>query len=152
MKESSLRLFVNPASQNATTSRVLLEPPRAAAQPQKAQPSIVRLVVDVAEVTTPAKSPVQPVALEAAIIAALDIQPSSGERAAEAFRRKEYAVGELFARLSIVDALHLHRRLAVKDPSDPISIRFARLVAGRQTRLLNFLGDARRRAALARSR
>lgn len=95
--------------------------------------------------------PANGIALEDAIIAALDAPAAAGERPSEAFRRKEQAVGELFAALSIIDAHTLHKRLSLRDPKDPVASRFGRLMAERQERLLKFLGDARRRAAVARN-
>lgn len=127
--------------------------PRSAEQaPARATPgssTLVRLVK--AEVAKPAAAAVNGVALEAAIIAALDAPPAPDERPSETFRRKEVAVGELFAALSVMDAHHLYKRLSVRHADDPIAQRFGRLVTDRQDRLMNFLGDARRRAAIARS-
>lgn len=93
----------------------------------------------------------EPVKLEAEIIAELDRGPE-GERLATAFQRKEHALGALFAQLSIEEARVLHRRLTVPLANDPVAQRFAKLVVDRQRRLLAFLGDARRRHALARGR
>lgn len=88
---------------------------------------------------------------ETAIIELIDSK-FPGEIASEVFRRKEHALGAIFASLSITDAWQLHRRLTVSSPLDPIATRFGRLVADRRARLINFLGDARRRSALAAPR
>lgn len=92
------------------------------------------------------------VALEREIIAALDRQPDPGERIEFAFRRKEAELTTLFARLSIADARELNRRLTLQLDGDPIVSRFARMIAARRTRLMAFLADARRRAAICCTR
>ncbi|MFT3698128.1 MAG: hypothetical protein QM831_33615 [Kofleriaceae bacterium] len=91
------------------------------------------------------------VALEQDILSELD-RPQAGERFAVWFQRKEYAIGTLFAQLSVEDARVLHKRLAVPVAGDPIAERFAKLVVERQRRLLAFLGDARRRNARGTTR
>lgn len=147
MKDSSLRLFANAPSEPAAASRTQLEPRGVATR----RPALLSIAPSTEPVATETPT-VACVALEGAIIVALDAPADLNELASDAFRRKEYAVGELFAALSIVDAHLLHRRLSTKHPADPIATRFSRLVAERQARLLTFLGDARRRAMLARAR
>jgi hypothetical protein len=72
-----------------------------------------------------------------------------GETIEAGFRRKELELGELFATLAPLEARALHRRLAGPAAAeDPLATRFMRLVTERRARLLAFLGDARRRAAL----
>jgi hypothetical protein len=173
MKESSLRLYANsapPKSDGASSDRLSrpsnAEPTRSLSKlaPPKsdgalrdrlsrpsAEPSVSLSLVDEADDTSEETAykppPIQTISLEVAIIAALDAPANPDERASDAFRRKEYAIGQLFGALSIVDAHILHRRLSLRDAADPIATRFARLIVERQARLMNFLGDARRRAA-----
>jgi hypothetical protein len=66
-----------------------------------------------------------------------------------AFARKERELGEAFAALPILDQRALHARLSVVREGDLLAERFNRLTLERRTRLLAFLGDARRRAAQA---
>ncbi len=96
----------------------------------------------------PEREPALP-PLDAALIAVLDSGPVPGETIEVAFRRKECELAELFASLAADDALALHRRLASPRDGDPVATRFARLVVARRERLLGFLADARRRAAVA---
>ena len=77
--------------------------------------------------------------------------PATGT-ARGAFRFKEHALGAVFARLSPVQARALHHRLANPGDGDALAAAFARLVIDRRVRLLGFLADARRRAAIAEAR
>jgi hypothetical protein len=85
-----------------------------------------------------------PISLEHEIVSILDAYPDPGERLESAFRRKEHELGAVFARLSVMDARALHRRLTLTPPDDPIAARFARLIVERRERLLAFLADVRR--------
>ena len=71
-----------------------------------------------------------------------------GETIEAAYRRKEHELGEVFARLTPIEARELHRRLSNPAVGDVIATLFARLVAERRTRLLGFLAGARRRHAI----
>jgi hypothetical protein len=93
-----------------------------------------------------------PVSLEAEIAAVIDALPLPGEQLAAAFRRKELTLGDLFARLSVVEARELHRRFTRSVADDALAVRFNRLVSERRARLLAFLADARRREALQQAR
>ena len=84
---------------------------------------------------------------DARLIAILDVD--SGEPAYVAFARKERELGEAFAKLPILDQRALHTRLGTVRSGDLLAEKFNRLTADRRGRLLNFLGDARRRAARA---
>jgi hypothetical protein len=75
-----------------------------------------------------------------------------GEMAAAGYDRKEREIGKLFGTLGPVEAWTLHRRLANPLAEDPLATTFARMIPQRRLRLLAFLGDPKRRAALARSR
>lgn len=99
-------------------------------------------------VTTPDPRPVDPDPLDAELIDILDAQPRASETIEHVYRRKERELAERFAALSIVAAMTLHKRLASPRPDDALAQRFDRLVVERRARLLSFLGDARRRAAL----
>lgn len=88
-------------------------------------------------------------ASDAALLAILDAPLAPGETALAGFRRKEHALGNAFAALSIIEARALHLRLANPRAADALATRFARLTIERKNRLLTFLADARRRAALA---
>lgn len=87
------------------------------------------------------------VALESEILQAFD-RPIIGESMEVGYRRKERELMSTFAALSVLDAYELHRRLSVLVPDDPIARRFQRLIVPRRERLLAFLRDARRRAAI----
>ena len=76
-------------------------------------------------------------------------QDLSHEPAYVAFNRKEKQLGDAFAALSVFDQRALHARLSSARPGDLLGEKFNRLAPERRTRLLNFLGDARRRAAQA---
>lgn len=84
---------------------------------------------------------------DARLLAILDID--TDEPAQFALARKERELGEAFAALPILDQRALHTRLASVRSGDLLAEKFHRLTIDRRTRLLNFLGDARRRAARA---
>jgi len=75
--------------------------------------------------------------------------PVAGATLRDAFDHKEREIGEAFARLTPVEALVLHRRLANPVAGDELAAALGRLVVERRERLLSFLQGARRRAALA---
>jgi hypothetical protein len=143
MKEQGLRLFAE-----------AVVPPRKSTLP----PPRLTLVTPLVETTVEpaprvvARTSIARIAREHEIIAALDQGAAPGERTADAFRRKEHVVGNLFASLSVDDSRSLHRRLTNPTQEDPIAIRMNRLTPERKGRLIAFLGDARRRAALAKGR
>jgi len=101
------------------------------------------------EITTTSRAAVS---CEREILATLDQGAAAGERIADAFRRKEHALGNLFGSLSLNDARRLHERLTTPMPDDPIVVRMKRLTPERTARLIAFLADARRRAARAKGR
>ena len=82
-------------------------------------------------------------AYDAQLAAILDAELLSGEPALVGFARKERELGEAFAAMPVMDQRALHARLSALRPGDLLAAKFARLVA--------FLGDARRRAALSTS-
>ena len=71
-----------------------------------------------------------------------------GDTIAEHYRRKEHELGAVFATLSIAESRALHRRLAIAATGDELAAAFLRLTADRRVRLLAFLADVRRRAAV----
>jgi hypothetical protein len=89
-------------------------------------------------------------ARERAIVEALlrPIDPCDGHRLGN--ERKEQEVCALFAALPVLEAMELHRRLRIARAGDAVAAAFARLVVERRQRLLAFLGEAPRRAALGR--
>ena len=101
------------------------------------------------EPVVPAASTLQPShCVDREILAVFDSPPELGETIEAQHRRKERLLGELFARLSVIEARALHGRLSNPGNHDPIATRFARLIPERRTRLLVFLADARRREAI----
>ena len=83
---------------------------------------------------------------DARLLAILDRDHGSTP-ALVAFARKEKELGEAFAALPILDQRALHARLSRMQDGDKLAEKFNRLTPERRTRLLNFLNDARRRAA-----
>ena len=86
---------------------------------------------------------------DAALLAILAAPLRLGETAQLGFLRKEAELRAAFAALSVTDARALHVRLANPRPGDTLAEKFAGLVVERKQRLLVFLGDARRREAIA---
>ena len=70
-------------------------------------------------------------------------------KAREGYAQKEREIAAVFARMGVVESAALHKRLSCKLPGDALVEAFVRLVEDRRARLLAFLADARRRAALA---
>lgn len=89
------------------------------------------------------------VSLDDQLLALLDAPLAAYETALEGFARKERDVREVFASLGILESRALHLRLSNPRGDDTLATRFARLTVDRRVRLLTFLADARRRAALA---
>ncbi len=85
---------------------------------------------------------------DAKLLAILDAD-SSGEPTYVAFARKERELGDAFAQLPIFDQRALAIRLEAARPGDMLAEKFHRLTPDRRQRLLSFLNDARRRAALS---
>jgi hypothetical protein len=86
---------------------------------------------------------------EPELVTILQEERRSGERISDFFRRKEHALGALFARLPVVEARELYRRFANLAESDPLARLWTRMISERRDRLLAFLADARRREARA---
>ena len=89
---------------------------------------------------------------DARLIAILDAPLHDGEPAHVGFARKERELAAAFSTLPIFDQRALHARLSAPRQGDVLAAKFARLTQERRTRLLNFLADARRRAAVAKER
>ena len=70
------------------------------------------------------------------------------ESSSNGHARKEREIGRLFGSLSVMEAWTLHRRLANPQSDDAAATAFGRMIVERRNRLLAFLGDPRRRAAL----
>ncbi|MEO8550280.1 MAG: hypothetical protein ABI678_09905 [Kofleriaceae bacterium] len=90
-------------------------------------------------------------ARDARLLAILD-QDLGNEPAYVAFNKKEKQLGDAFAALPVFDQRALQVRLSSVRPGDLLAEKFNRLAPERRTRLLNFLGDARRRAARSAAR
>ena len=93
--------------------------------------------------------PPLPCELEAALIAALTSPSLAGETYASGGDRREREALTILAQLDVTQAPHLARRFDIGKPDDPVVVALARLAADRRTRLRAFIGDTRRRAALA---
>lgn len=125
-----------------------VEPP---AQPQ---PVPDRIVLDaprlVAVPATPPPPPTQ--SLDDRLIAILEAPPHHNEMIAACFARKEAELGNLLATLDVDTARALHKRLTTFAGDDPLVAAFNRLTADRRQRLIVYLADARRRAAISTAR
>jgi len=77
------------------------------------------------------------------------LRPVPAGSAREGHATKEHEIGSVFMRLTVLEAWTLHKRLTNPRPDDALATAFARLIPERRSRLLAFLGDARRRAAIA---
>ncbi|MBL9015528.1 MAG: hypothetical protein JNL83_15190 [Myxococcales bacterium] len=89
---------------------------------------------------------------DARLIAILDAPLAPGETVMAGFARKEHELGAMFARLNVLESRAMHARLANPKAGDELASRFARLTIERRSRLLSFLADARRRAAITGGR
>lgn len=153
MKEAGLRLFAHeaPVAANdgvlSSLRLVTRERPKADTEPAPIAPQARAQATLVG--TPAAPSSTTHVALEQQIVEELARAAPPGLSASEAFRDKELKLGELFASLSTADSRTLHHRLTCPKANDAIAMGFGRLVPERQARLLAFLADARRRAAIA---
>ncbi|MBA3391296.1 MAG: hypothetical protein H0T89_01570 [Deltaproteobacteria bacterium] len=90
--------------------------------------------------------------LDAELTAILDAPLVLGETAMVGYARKEAELARVFAKLTILESLTLHKRLTIAKADDALVAKFMRLTVDRRTRLLNFLADARRREAVAARR
>ena len=81
-------------------------------------------------------------------MAVLSSRVSPGETHRDFNDRKERQFAALLDRLTVIDALALHKRLASPRPDDALARAFSGLVVERRNRLLAFIGDTRRRIAL----
>jgi hypothetical protein len=86
-------------------------------------------------------------ALDSALIAILEEPLLPGETAFAGFARKELALRNTFAQLTVMQSRALHARLANPRSGDQLVRAFMRLTADRRGRLISFLADARRREA-----
>ena len=91
----------------------------------------------------------RPETIDARLIAILDAPLAPGETAMVGFARKEHELGAVFAQLNVFESRAMGTRLANPKAGDELANKFARLTVERRSRLLNFIADARRRAALA---
>ena len=82
---------------------------------------------------------------------AILMRPVPPGQARDQHAAKEHEIAALFGRLTVMEAWTLHKRLTCKAPEDVLVVAFDRLIIERRARLVAYLGDARRRAALGRS-
>lgn len=91
-------------------------------------------------------------AIDAELIAILDTPLLLDETALVGYARKEAAMLQILASLTVAESRALHARLVVAKPGDPLVDKLARFTTERRTRLIHFLADARRREAIAAAR
>ncbi|MDX2093972.1 MAG: hypothetical protein SFX73_39425 [Kofleriaceae bacterium] len=94
----------------------------------------------------PTLDPVRERELVATIIRPID--PRDGHRVGN--DKREQDLMALFEALPVLEAMELQRRLRIGRADDVVAVAFGRLVVERRQRLMMFLGNARRRAAVAR--
>jgi hypothetical protein len=87
---------------------------------------------------------------DAALIAILEAPLHDGETAYAGFARKEEELRAAFAALGALEARSLQARLETPRSGDRFAAAFSRMTIERRARLINFLGNARRREALVR--
>jgi len=104
----------------------------------------------VAAVAPPPPEP--PRVPDAELLSILEAPPAYTDTIEYAFFAKERALRDVFAALSVDAARVLHARLSSPRAGDEVATAFARMVPERRTRLLAFLAEARRRAAIAASK
>jgi hypothetical protein len=140
----------DPVATRAAAKRLALtsSTPQAAPPPPASPPPRLALVPPPPVASTPAPAPSD----DARLLAILDAPLVPGEPAHSGFRRKEHELGEAFAALDVMAARALHLRLRSPKAGDVLAAAFGRLTEDRRGRLLAFLGDARRRAAIAACR
>jgi hypothetical protein len=88
-------------------------------------------------------------ARDAALIAIVEARLEPGETTYTGFARKEEQLRAAFAALSVLEARSLHARLSSPRTGDRFAAAFSRMTVERRARLINFLGNAGRREALA---
>ena len=100
-------------------------------------------------VVRPAPAPAPSSGIDEALLEILRSPALIGETVEIAFRRKEAEMIALCNTLSPVESMQLVRRLEHPKAGDTLAAEFSRMISERRQRILRFLGDARRRAALA---
>src|SRR4051812_20119474 len=91
--------------------------------------------------------PREPPWFEAAMLEIL-LRPVAVGMAHAAHAEKEQQLEDLFERFTLIESWTLHKRLKYPAAEDQLAVAFARLIPERRQRLLDFLGDAKRRAAI----
>ena len=104
-------------------------------------------VVVVRPAAAPAPAPSS--GIDEALLEILRSPALIGETVELAFRRKEAEMLALCNTLSPIESMQLVRRLEHPKAGDVLATEFSRLISERWQRIVRFLGDARRRAALA---
>jgi hypothetical protein len=140
-----------------SSNAAILRPdlPRAAVVAAPSRPSAALVehskhVVESASLTSPSPSPSpSSTAADDALIAILQAPITDGETVAAGFARKEAEIRQVFGLLSVLESRAMYQRLSSPKAGDSLATAFMRLTADRRARLVQFLGDARRRHALA---
>jgi hypothetical protein len=108
----------------------------------------------------PAAAPAKPAAVataprnaiearDAVFFAILEAPLHEGETAMGGFARKEEELRAAFAALSVLESRAMQARLSNPRTGDRLAAAFSRLTIERRARLINFLGNARRREAMS---
>lgn len=138
----------------ATTT--LPEPPRRVLlgnAPLTFRPAEPRSAVQAAPSTQRPTQPRPRATTEEVLLDILEAPVPAGHTAASGYKLKEEALGVVMAQLSADESRVLYKRLATPVEGDVLAAAFAaRLTGERRNRLLVYLADARRRAAIAARR
>jgi hypothetical protein len=98
-------------------------------------------------ITIPAKpATAEQTAFDAQLVAILESPLLPNETAMLGYQRKELELISQLHRLTVLESRALHARLSAG--RDALAVKFMRLTIERRTRVLAFLADARRRAAI----
>jgi hypothetical protein len=134
--------------QRRSRAAVMVRTVEPAAQPQPVPDRIVLGPPRLASV--PAPPPEK--SIEDRLIAILESPPHAHEMIAAGFARKEAELGNVLATVELDVARALHKRLTTVTADDRLVAAFNRLTADRRQRLIVYLADARRRAAISTAR
>lgn len=138
---------------NLTTAPITPQPTGPTSLTTRAQESRARDHQPIWEAPATSTTPVIAaiaVRSEASIVDVLERRVDASEGHVLGNQRKEQELRDLFAALSLHEAWEVRRRLTESRAGDRLAVAFQRLVLERRGRLVAFLADAGRRAALAR--
>ena len=127
--------------------------------PLPARLSLVRAGSAAEPVYEPGSAAVLPAAklaasspIDAQLISILETDVAPYETALVGFARKEAEMKTVMATLSIVESMGLHKRLSNPQPTDKVAAKLGRFTVERRARIIQFLGDARRRIAISNAK